>query len=50
MERKTPPPGYTCHRCNVPGMLDLENCLFLLNLVLIWSLLPTKNCVPSIFF
>ncbi|KAF3505047.1 hypothetical protein F2Q69_00041822, partial [Brassica cretica] len=24
MERKTPPPGYICHRCNVPGMDAFE--------------------------
>ena len=30
MERKTPPPGYICHRCNVPGMSVLENILLLL--------------------
>ncbi|CAN8267137.1 unnamed protein product [Cochlearia groenlandica] len=25
MERKTPPPGYTCHRCNVPGHF-IQHC------------------------
>ncbi|CAF1736299.1 BnaC09g20200D [Brassica napus] len=25
MERKTPPPGYICHRCNVPGHL-IQHC------------------------
>ena len=27
MERKTPPPGYICHRCNVSGMSYLWNLL-----------------------
>ncbi|KAF3786149.1 putative RING finger protein P8B7-15c [Nymphaea thermarum] len=32
MESKTPPPGYVCHRCKVPGMSTSDSCLLFISL------------------
>lgn len=35
MEWRTPPPGYVCHRCKVPGMLVVNVSVILILLCLL---------------